>query len=139
MNKKTLTLDDYQVAASHTAIYPYKGKNLVYTVMGLAGEAGELANKVKKLMRSAGLESNVHLKQVEENILKITDKKKREKLIDVYNSLEGELGGILWYVSQCATELYVEFNHVGTDNLDELSGRVKKDNVEGDGDDRGRG
>ena len=119
IKKKILTLDDYQRAASRTAIYPHQGKNLIYTVIGLCGEAGELANKVKKLMRSSRLEPGTHIYSNKELI--------------------GELGGILWYLSQCCTELGVTFNDVGIDNLNELSNRVKRDNVEGEGDDRGTG
>jgi len=122
--KQILTLDDYQREARRTAIYPDKGFNLIYTVMGLCGEAGELANKVKKIMRTKGLEPGVRLSDVAD--------------VNVLSSLEGELGDILWYVSQCATELHIDLNQIGRDNLEELSGRVKRGNVEGEGDDRGK-
>ena len=126
MKKKILTLDDYQEAARRTAIYPYKGKNLIYTAMGLAGETGEFCNKVKKLMRSYGLESN-------SNTVFSLGSSEAEKL---RNSLKGELGGILWYVSACATELGITLNQIGINNIDELSARVKNDTIEGEGDER---
>ena len=121
MNKKILTLDDYQHEARRTAIYPDKGANLIYTVVGLCGETGEFANKVKKRMRSYGFVPGQTI--VEEDILV---------------ALRDELGGILWYVAACASELGVSLNQIGIDNIEELSGRVKKGNVEGIGDDRGK-
>jgi len=136
--KKILTLDDYQWEARKTAIYPHIGSNLIYTVLGLAGEAGELANKVKKLMRSAGLEPGMNMAQLYGNIEKIQDAKVRQKMFKNYFALKGELGGVLWYVALTASELGETFNFIGIDNLDDLSGRVKKGNVEGEGDDRGK-
>ena len=48
-----LTFDQYQKQAVSTAIYPGQGEvlGLVYVALGLAGEAGEIANKVKKVLR----------------------------------------------------------------------------------------
>lgn len=131
MNKKILTLDDYQTAARRTAIYPHKGKNLIYAVIGLNGEAGELANKVKKLMRSYGLDTDIGIPQLK---LVVTN----PKGLKIIRELKGELGGILWYVAACANELGYDLNEIGIHNLNELSGRVKRGNVEGDGDDRGK-
>ena len=136
MKKKILTLDDYQFAANRTAIYPNKGANLIYTVLGLAGEAGELANKVKKLMRSAGLKPGMSIGELYYNITCIKDNKIKKQMLKIFNGLNGELGGILWYVSACTAELGIVLNKVGIDNIDELSARVKNNSVEGNGDER---
>jgi len=122
-----MELNEYQNKAKTTAIYPHQGNNLIYTVMGLAGEAGELANKTKKLMRSYGLEPGTSIDEL------INNPKSRKILEGLY----GELGGILWYVSQVATELHTTLDIIGEANLDELSNRVKSNSIEGDGDNRG--
>lgn len=132
LTKKTLTLDDYQRAAKRTAIYPHQGENLIYTTVGLAGEVGEFCNKVKKLMRSYELQQG-------KNIDDYSGDTGSTRAIKLIQSLEGELGGILWYLSQCCTELGIPFNQCGLNNLNELSNRVKKDEIEGEGDDRGQG
>ena len=46
-----MTLDEYQQEANLTAIYPDRGENLTYPIMGLVGEVGELANKYQKVLR----------------------------------------------------------------------------------------
>ncbi len=76
-------LDEYQILALETAVYPNKGDNLEYPLMGLVGGAGELANDYKKI-------------QLDDNG-EITEGR-RQKLMD-------ELGDVLWYVSACSLEL----------------------------------
>jgi NTP pyrophosphatase (non-canonical NTP hydrolase) len=75
---------EYQNEAKKTAVYPGRGtvRGQVYTVMGLAGEVGELANKVKKLMREDTTTSS-------------------EDVLD-------ECGDILWYVAMIIDELGIE-------------------------------
>jgi len=108
----SMYLDTYQYLAGKTALYEKRGQmeGLVYCVLGLAGEAGELANKVKKTFgRNEPL-----------------DKK----------ALEKELGDILWYVSQAAFELGANLQGVGNKNLNKLWERKKKGVLTGSGDDR---
>ena len=113
--KDNLTLNEYQEIASKTAIYPGKGNimGLVYTGLGL-GEAGEVQNKIKKILRD---DNNI-----------ITEEKRIE--------IAKELGGNLWYISQCAKELGYTLDEIGNMNLDELKSRMNRGTIHGSGDNR---
>jgi len=110
------SLQRYYKATATTAIYPDQGKlnGLIYTTLGLSGEAGELANKVKKILRD------------------------NKSVIDDATRLEliYELGDILWYVSQAAHELQVNLPDVAQMNIDKLSIRKINDKIGGSGDHR---
>lgn len=117
-----MTLNDYQNNAAETAIYPEQGTilGLVYTALGL-GEAGEVQNKVKKLLRDDNLEPwNTNDK--------IPDDKKQ--------AIAKELGGALWYVSQAAKELGYTLNDIAVMNLQELFSRKERNVLNGSGDNR---
>ena len=111
-----LTLDMYQREAFKVAEYPGIGtpEGLVYTTLGLTGEAGELANHLKKVMRDDGHE--------------MTPERRKAML--------GELGDILWYVSQCAKEMGFTMNEVGQANLEKLASRSVRGKIQGSGDHR---
>jgi len=111
---KWLGFDDYQKRASKTAIYPNVGKNFIYPTLGLAGEAGEVAEKIKKILRDEKGE--------------LTDEKRKE--------LQKELGDILWYVAQLSTELNLKLSQVVEVNLQKLSSRQKRGKLQGGGDNR---
>lgn len=96
-----MTLNDYQREAYQTALYPNRGNNVTYTALGLAGEAGEVANEVKKVIRN------------DRGVVSI---ERREKLID-------ELGDCLWYIAACAEELDTDLEAIGRRNLDKLDQR----------------
>ena len=82
--------------------------------MGLAGEVGELVNKIKKIMRDdKGLIPN----------------HKKEELI-------GELGDVLWYVATLATELDIDLNEVADLNINKLQSRQERGKLGGSGDGR---
>ena len=95
---------DYQQEASRTALYPRRLANLEYPTLGLAGEAGEVANIVKKIQRD---QSGV-----------ITDET-RAKLKD-------ELGDVLWYISACADELGLTLQEIAEFNVAKLAARHNK-------------
>ena len=96
-----MNFEEYQSEASKTALYPRRLSNLEYPTLGLAGEAGEVANIVKKIQRDhAGF---------------ITDET-RGKLLD-------ELGDVLWYISACADELGLTLAEVAEYNVDKLMKR----------------
>ena len=99
-----MNFDEYQDAASVTALYPNRLNNLEYPTLGLAGEAGEVANIVKKIQRDFGGE--------------ITDET-RAKLKD-------ELGDVLWYISACADELGLSLKEIAEFNVEKLSKRHGK-------------
>ncbi len=99
-----MNFDEYQDAASVTALYPNRLNNLEYPTLGLAGEAGEVANIVKKIQRDHGGE--------------ITDET-RAKLKD-------ELGDVLWYISACADELGLSLDEIAAFNVEKLAKRHSK-------------
>lgn len=109
-----MNFNDYQKKANQTAIYPNRGKNWVYPVLGICGEAGEIAEKFKKVIRDEGG--------------KISAEKKLE--------IEKELGDVLWYVSQIATELKIDFNSVAKTNIKKLNSRLVRKKIKGNGDNR---
>lgn len=107
-----MTLNEYQAGANTTALYPDSGKNLLYPILGLCGESGELAEKMKKLIRDdAGI---------------LTDE--RRKL------MKKELGDVLWYVSQVARELGCTLEEIGEENLAKLASRMERGVLHGNGD-----
>lgn len=101
--------DLYQRLSALTAIYP-KEKGIEYTTLGLVGEAGEIANKVKKFLRGDGE----------------LDKQ----------ALLHELGDVLWYVSQLSKEMGINLSDVAISNVKKLQTRMIKCNIMGDGDNR---
>jgi NTP pyrophosphatase (non-canonical NTP hydrolase) len=106
--------DLYQDKADETAIYPNKGDNLYYPALGLAGEAGEVCEKVKKIMRDKGGVLS------EEDALEISK----------------ELGDVLWYLSALACEINVALSTVAEDNIDKLHSRKERGMLQGSGDNR---
>ena len=109
-----MDFNEYQEKAWKTAIYPNKGNNLIYPVLGLGGETGEVLEKIKKIMRD---EKN----QISE--------KKKEKL-------KKELGDVLWYLSSICKELNITLNDVVNKNISKLNSRKKRNQLHGSGDNR---
>jgi NTP pyrophosphatase (non-canonical NTP hydrolase) len=109
-----IDINAYQDAARRTAAYPDVGANPVYPTLGLSGEAGEVADKVKKVLRDRG---------------GVFDDPTRE-------AIKLELGDVLWYVAQLASELGYELEEVATANLDKLASRAARGRIGGSGDHR---
>ncbi|KKN88888.1 hypothetical protein LCGC14_0244950 [marine sediment metagenome] len=87
---------------------------IFYAATGLAGEAGEVANKVKKILRDNG---------------GIVDDEIRRKVL-------GELGGVAWYLNATAEEFDLRIEDVLNYNYDQLMDRQARNVLKGDGDDR---
>ena len=109
-----MTFSDYQQNSKKTAIYPNVGSNFVYPTLGLAGEAGEVADKIKKILRDKNGQIND------------TDRQEISK----------ELGDVLWYVAQMATELNLSLDEVAQNNLTKLLSRLERNVLGGNGDNR---
>jgi NTP pyrophosphatase (non-canonical NTP hydrolase) len=109
-----MLISDYQELSRRTATYPGAGENLVYPTPGLAGEAGEVAEKVKKLLRDDG---------------GVMSDERRA-------ALAGELGDVLWYVAQVATEAGLDLEEIAQANLDKLLSRQRRGVLSGSGDSR---
>ena len=113
-DKDYFTFKMYQKLASQTAIYPNKGDNLIYPVLGLVGESGEVAEKLKKIIRDDG---------------GILSSAKREEFIK-------ELGDVIWYISAVCEELKVEMGDVAKGNIEKLHSRKDRGVLTGSGDNR---
>ena len=109
-----MDMNSYQDAARKTAAYPDVGSNPIYPTLGLTGEAGEVADKVKKVIRDRG---------------GVFDADTRE-------AIKLELGDVLWYVAQLASELGYDLNEVADANLQKLSSRAARGRIGGSGDQR---
>tara|TARA_Y100000592_G_C5474377_1_gene321366 strand:- start:1073 stop:1459 length:387 start_codon:yes stop_codon:yes gene_type:complete len=109
-----ITATEYQNKAAETAIFP-KQKALEYLTLGLTGEAGEIANKVKKLIRDGADREGYH-----------------EKL----NQIGYELGDVMWYCAMLAKEVDMNLGRIMEDNLDKLADRKARNRLQGDGDNR---
>jgi NTP pyrophosphatase (non-canonical NTP hydrolase) len=107
---KELTLTQYQQQAKQTAIYP-KDKAIEYVLLGLTGEVGEIANKIKKRIRG------------DTNTASNTD-------------LQKELGDVLWYVAMLAEELEADLGELAQKNLTKLQDRSQRGVIKGAGDNR---
>jgi NTP pyrophosphatase (non-canonical NTP hydrolase) len=104
----------YQSLSRRTATYPHAGTDLTYPALGLCGEAGEVAEKVKKTLRDDG------------GVL--SDERR--------DALARELGDVLWYLSQLATEAGLDLEEIAAENLDKLLSRQERGVLRGSGDDR---
>jgi NTP pyrophosphatase (non-canonical NTP hydrolase) len=111
-----MTFNNYQTNASRTAFYPrvFKNQGLYYTALGLAGEAGEVANKVKKVMR--------------DNSGNLTD--------GMRSVIADELGDVLWYCAGIADELGMNLEDIAINNINKLQDRLNRGKVNGSGDNR---
>jgi NTP pyrophosphatase (non-canonical NTP hydrolase) len=105
---------EYQSLSRRTATYPRAGDDLTYPALGLCGEAGEVAEKVKKTLRD------------DDGVL--TDERRE--------ALSRELGDVLWYLSQVATEAGLDLEEIAAENLDKLFSRQERGVLRGSGDDR---
>lgn len=109
-----MNFEEYQKIVKKTSIYPNQGNNVAYVTLGLAGEAGEVADKVKKLIRDSN---------------GILTKDKRKEMIK-------ELGDVLWYLAACAGELGVDLEEVATQNAKKVEDRKSRGVLSGEGDNR---
>jgi len=104
---------EYQRATAKTAIYP-KERAIEYCILGLVGEAGEIANKYKKIIRdNRGVLTQEH----------------RDKISD-------ECGDVFWYLSELSTNLGVSLSSLADSNIKKLKQRKEKKTLGGDGDKR---
>ncbi len=108
-----MELSEYQRLSRRTAEYPREAW-LAYPALGLAGEAGEVAEHVKKSIRDDG----------------------GAVLPERRAAMGKELGDVLWYLAQLATELELDLDDIAQRNLDKLLSRQQRGVLAGSGDDR---
>ncbi|KUK49820.1 MAG: hypothetical protein XD75_0191 [Parcubacteria bacterium 33_209] len=109
-----MTFEEYQIKARETAIYPNKDNNFIYPTLGLVGEAGEVAEKMKKVLRDND---------------GIISEEKREEITK-------ELGDVLWYIANLSKELNVSLEDVAQKNIEKLQSRQQRNELHGSGDNR---
>ena len=109
-----MDFNEYQKWARTTAQYPDAGKNLIYPILGLCGESGEIAEKIKKIIRNDG---------------GVMSPDKRTEL-------SKELGDVLWYVATIASELNVTLDDIARLNKEKLESRKARDVIKSAGDNR---
>lgn len=105
-----MNLTEYQWKAFDFALYPDILRNPAYPALGLCGEAGEVANKIKKLQRD-GLSVD-----------------------EVRDGVASEMGDVLWYLAALAEELGLSLAEVAEQNLIKLSKRRAQNAIQGSGD-----
>ena len=105
---------EYQTKSRKTAKYPAIGHPVIYPALGLVNEAGEVAGKIKKIFRD----------------------KEGEISEETREALKAELGDVLWYIAQVATELDVSLDEIAEYNIAKLYDRLERGKIKGDGDHR---
>ena len=108
-----MTFKKYQKRAIVSKIYP-NSLGVYYTLIGLFGESGEIAEKIKKIIRD------------KEGIISEQDK----------GELSKELGDVLWYLTALADELGLSLEEIAKENIVKLDSRAKRGKLEGSGDNR---
>ena len=109
-----MTFEEYQKESRKTALYPNKDSNFIYPVLWLCGESGEIAEKIKKVIRDEGGIVSEHKKE----------------------EIKKELGDVLWYISQIATELRLSLDAIAKANIEKLQSRLERNKISGSGDNR---
>jgi NTP pyrophosphatase (non-canonical NTP hydrolase) len=107
-NEVDYLLNEYQAMAAETAIYKQEHQ-VIYPALGLAAEAGEVANKVKKILRDGKFD--------------------REGIAD-------EIGDCLWYIAALCRDLNVNMSDVAKNNINKLHSRKQRGTLKGSGDKR---
>ena len=110
---RAVELSEYQRLSRQTAEYPREAW-LTYPALGLSGEAGEVAEHAKKAIRDDGGQ--------------VTDERR--------GAMAKELGDVLWYVAQLASELGLDLDEIAQGNLDKLLSRQRRGVLSGSGDER---
>jgi len=109
-----MTFDEYQKLALRTAITTGKKNELFHLVLGLVGESGEIAEKVKKLIR---------------------DHDSNEDMID-RDDIAKELGDVLWYIAVLSSHLGITLEDIADKNVKKLTSRFERGQIKGSGDNR---
>ena len=107
-----MDFNDYQTKSRKTAGYPAIGHPIIYPTLGLVNEAGEVAGKIKKVFRDKGGQFSEETRE----------------------ALKAELGDVLWYIAQVATELDLSLDKIAEDNIAKLYDRLERGKIKGDGD-----
>jgi len=108
-----MQLQMYQTEASTYRIYPID-ERITYPALGLAGEVGEVCEKIKKSIRGD---------------YDIFDK-------ESLDAIESEMGDVLWYLAALASDLHLRLSDIAEKNLIKLESRRERNKIKGEGDER---
>jgi NTP pyrophosphatase (non-canonical NTP hydrolase) len=109
-----VNLNEYQELALQTASPKEKKNELFHLVLGLCGEAGEVAEKIKKIIR---------------------DRDSDFGQLDL-NDLTKELGDVLWHIAVVGKYFDISLEDIGAKNIEKLASRLERGSLGGSGDDR---
>lgn len=109
-----MTLNEYQQKALETAVYP-KEFSIIYPSLGLSGEAGEVADKVKKIIR--------------DNNADFSNEEKRK-------AISMEVGDVCWYIATLANDIGYTLEEICEMNYLKLKSRKERNKLNGSGDNR---
>ena len=116
-----MTVNEYQEAALATAVYPEQFR-VIYPALGMNGEAGEVADKVKKVIRDTVL-------SIDANGAIVLSHDNRIELAK-------EIGDVLWYCATLANDLGMKLDDVAQMNINKLKSRQERGKLSGSGDNR---
>ncbi len=108
------SFNEYQKESRKTAEYKTIGHKIIYPTLGLLGETGEVAEKIKKIFRDHDAKISPEQQEL----------------------LSKELGDVLWYLAQMATELDLTLENIAKQNLEKLNSRLERGVIHGSGDNR---
>ena len=108
-----MTFNEYKNEAIKTAIY-HQHYKIIYPALGMCGECGEVAEKIKKVIRD------------NQGIFDADKTKEIEK----------ELGDVLWYIANICNDLNIDFDNVAQNNVNKINARVQNNTLHGNGDNR---
>lgn len=154
-----MQLNDYQHQTAVTARYPGQGTfiGLAYVMLGLNGEAGESAEKVKKLWRDESADIEAKVVEVFEGVMRwaiatqprptaaSVREQARKDIHEAFaiqisderrEAIRNELGDTLWYLARGASEIGTTLEEIAQSNIDKLADRRRRDAIHGEGDDR---
>ena len=112
--KNIMEFNEYQKIARTTATYSGAGENFAYPALGLCGESGEVAEKIKRIIRDG----------------------RRQATNEESRDISKELGDVLWYIANLAHELNLKLDDIAMENVAKLNSRAQRGVLHGRGDNR---
>ena len=111
-----MDFDEYQKEAAKTGFYDTDDKTYVmmYLCLGIAGESGEVIEKIKKVIRNDAGE--------------LSEEKRK--------AIGGEIGDVLWYLAELSRTLGLSFNDIAKANIEKCADRAKRGVIKSEGDTR---
>lgn len=106
-------MNEYQQIAVKNKMYGY-GTPIVFPALGLCGEAGEVSENVKKMLRDD----------------------EGELTPSRLARIKAELGDVLWYIAAMAHDMGVSLSDIAKGNVDKITDRRSRNVVHGEGDTR---